>query len=72
MKSLTKRGVMNEKGTLMKKVFISTFLLFNLALGAEEKISFNEQVRPILADRCYHCHGRMHEHLPSSVLRRTR
>ena len=22
-----------------------------------EKISFNDQVRPILADRCYHCHG---------------
>ncbi|EDM28853.1 hypothetical protein LNTAR_13592 [Lentisphaera araneosa HTCC2155] len=57
MKSLTKRGGMNEKGTLMKKVFISTFLLFSLVLGAEEKISFNEQVRPILADRCYHCHG---------------
>ncbi len=26
-------------------------------LGAAEPISFNRDVRPILADRCYHCHG---------------
>ena len=26
-------------------------------MGAEKKISFNEQVRPILSEKCYYCHG---------------
>ena len=33
-----------------------TFLLFTLSLSAEE-LSFNEQVLPILSDKCFHCHG---------------
>ena len=27
------------------------------SLGAEEKLSFNRDVRPILAGNCYDCHG---------------
>ena len=40
----------------MKQVLILMSLL-SWNLKADEKISFNKQVRPILADRCYHCHG---------------
>ena len=39
----------------MKKILLSSFLIFSLA--AEDKISFNEQVRPILSEKCYYCHG---------------
>ena len=37
------------------------FTIFVLAVttahGAEEPISFNKHIRPILADRCFSCHG---------------
>lgn len=36
------------------------FLIFLALLGsisAESKISFNDQILPILSDKCYHCHG---------------
>ncbi|WDE96663.1 PSD1 and planctomycete cytochrome C domain-containing protein [Lentisphaera profundi] len=39
------------------KYFILLFSLSAVTLGAEETVSFNKQIRPILADRCYHCHG---------------
>ncbi|MCM8540818.1 MAG: PSD1 and planctomycete cytochrome C domain-containing protein [Lentisphaeraceae bacterium] len=32
------------------------FLLFIYSLPAEE-LSFNEQILPILSDKCFHCHG---------------
>ena len=28
-----------------------------VASGAEPAISYNRDVRPILADKCFHCHG---------------
>ena len=40
----------------MKCTLILLLLLFNLG-AAEKKISFNEQVRPILSEKCYFCHG---------------
>jgi len=30
---------------------------FSTAVFAEEKIDFSSQVRPILSDKCFHCHG---------------
>lgn len=37
-----------------------TFLLLS-SVNAEEKVSFNFQIRPILSDKCYFCHGPDHE-----------
>ncbi|MEO6245055.1 MAG: DUF1549 domain-containing protein, partial [Opitutaceae bacterium] len=31
--------------------------LFPFALRAEEKVTFNQQIRPILAENCFACHG---------------
>ncbi|MDD7983381.1 PSD1 and planctomycete cytochrome C domain-containing protein [Lentisphaera marina] len=39
------------------KYIICLLSLPFLSLLAEDKVSFNKDVRPILADRCYHCHG---------------
>jgi mono/diheme cytochrome c family protein len=33
-----------------------TFLV-SAAFAAEEKIQFNRDIRPIIADNCFHCHG---------------
>ncbi|MCH2208245.1 MAG: DUF1553 domain-containing protein [Lentisphaerales bacterium] len=40
----------------MKCVLFFLLLHFNLG-AAEKKICFNEQVRPILSEKCYFCHG---------------
>ena len=39
------------------KFVLPLFLLGTSLMGAEKKISFNEQVRPILSEKCYYCHG---------------
>ena len=45
----------------MKKFLCVTFLLSSFSLSAEE-LSFNEQILPILSDKCFHCHGPDEKH----------
>ena len=40
----------------MKIILIFICFFFTLLHG-EEKLNFNQDVRPILSDRCFHCHG---------------
>jgi hypothetical protein len=39
----------------MKRLLL--FLVLATALGAEEKISYNKHIRPILSENCFYCHG---------------
>ncbi|MFK5920756.1 MAG: DUF1553 domain-containing protein [Verrucomicrobiota bacterium] len=36
---------------------IFSFLFVIASTAAEDKIDFNQQIRPILSENCYHCHG---------------
>lgn len=39
------------------KFHVTFFLLFIPTVWADQKVSFNQEVRPILSDKCYFCHG---------------
>ena len=36
---------------------VCIFTMGGICSGSEKPVQFNRDVRPILSDRCYHCHG---------------
>ena len=43
--------------SLSRQLFLLSVASTALLNGAEEKISYNRQIRPILSDQCFSCHG---------------
>ncbi|MFT5128671.1 MAG: hypothetical protein ACI8W8_002289 [Rhodothermales bacterium] len=41
----------------MRSLFSSIYLIFALGVVDAAAVNFNRDVRPILSDRCFHCHG---------------
>ena len=52
----------------MQKILIA-WISFGICLStlAEDKISFNESIRPILSDKCFHCHGPDEKHIKGKL-----
>ena len=43
--------------SLFRQLLLLSFASAALLNGAQEKISYNRQIRPILSDQCFSCHG---------------
>ncbi len=43
--------------SFFRNPLLLVFACVTLAHGAEEKISYNRQIRPLLSDQCFTCHG---------------
>lgn len=52
----------------MYRILISGLLFcIHLSLEGNEKLSFNEHIRPILSDKCFHCHGPDEKHIKGKL-----
>jgi hypothetical protein len=52
----------------MRALAIAAFILFlPLLASGDDKIDFQRQIRPLLADKCFACHGRDAEHREGSL-----
>jgi len=56
---LLRRSSMISIGLTRKRLTLASllFVLFCSVLGAEEKVDFSSQIKPLFADRCFKCHG---------------
>ena len=43
--------------SLPRQLLLLSFAFASLLHGADEKISYNRQIRPLLSDQCFSCHG---------------
>lgn len=41
----------------MKQTYSTALVLFLASVASADEVDFNRDVRPILSDKCYHCHG---------------
>ena len=51
----TKTGQMRTP--MLKNIIAIACLVIVSDLVAEESINFNRDIRPILSNKCFHCHG---------------
>ena len=52
----------------MYKILIMGVLFWaHLNILGSEKLSFNEHIRPILSDKCFHCHGPDEKHIKGKL-----
>ncbi|MCM8539316.1 MAG: PSD1 and planctomycete cytochrome C domain-containing protein [Lentisphaeraceae bacterium] len=52
---------------MFKFLLIGVFLCTHLSGFGDDLISFNEHIRPILSDKCFHCHGPDEKHIKGKL-----
>src|SRR5689334_18620637 len=52
---------------LLSLSFSAIFCTFAAAAPGSEKVRFNEQIRPILSNKCFFCHGPDEKHREASL-----
>ena len=62
---LLRRNKMMRRGLIFKYTVVAICTvgaLDQMRAADEDKVDFNQQVMPILSDKCFHCHGPDKEH----------
>ena len=51
------RPISRHSGRAITRALILAGLVTGMARAAEEKLEFNRDIRPILSENCFQCHG---------------